>query len=306
MLRLPLPLHQVGAQEGSQSALASDLRSLRRVKNALMWRAGQTLLLANRTGNVIRGVTLKRNRQSNQADRARMALPCSPSPPGSAEDPPSRTSAFTLIELLVVIAIIAILAALLLPALRRAKDAAHGSACLNHLRQWCLATQIYAAEQNDFLPPEGFANPLHNHTNTGWYVQLPRVLGLPRYHDALWRTNAEVDPGRTIWLCPANKRRSNGNNLFHYCLNAYVDGRADDDHPTRIGNVPGPSRVVWLFDSKNLPAIGGWTFVHTNLHNRGAQIGFLDGHARRFRLPEYWNTTTGQARTNNADLVWRP
>jgi len=221
---------------------------------------------------------------------------------------PEPRRAFTLIELLVVIAIIAILAALLLPVLSKAKGKAHQIACAANLKQWGLATQLYAADQRDLLPPEGFPNPTDSQTNLGWYVQLPLQLGLPRYHDQPWRTNAQAATGRSVWICPANPRRSNGRNLFHYCLNQNADGTGDfePDSPPTLGSIPAPTMLIWMFDTKNLPAVGGWTFTHTNLHAGGINFLFLDGHVARFASQVYWDGELRRARTNLAELRWFP
>jgi prepilin-type processing-associated H-X9-DG protein len=152
------------------------------------------------------------------------------------------------------------------------------------------------------LPPEGAPNPTAADTNVGWYVQLPLELSLPRYADMAWRTNANIEPGNSVWICPGNSRRSNGNNLFQYCLNENVNGTGGDNVAIRISTIRQPSVVVWLFNSKNLPAVGD---VHTSVHDLGAQFVFLDGHVARFKLSAYGDAS-GDVITNNPDLVWWP
>ncbi len=220
--------------------------------------------------------------------------------------------AFTLVEMLVVIGIVGLLAALLLPVLGRAKTQAHAATCRNNLRQWGLATQLYATEYNDFLVPEGFENPTSmSQLTNGWYFYLPEMIKIPPYCETRWRTNADIDVGKSIWICPSNPRRSNGNNLFHYCFNGLIDGTGADNHRVRLAAIRNPPRIVLFFDSKNLPAVQTHTsnpgnYVHTNLHTGGAQFVFLDGHVARFRNKEYWDFAAGKGITNNPALVWIP
>ena len=63
-----------------------------------------------------------------------------------------KCAAFTLIELLVVIAIIAILVAMLLPALRLAKDAAKTITCLSNQKQTGIGFFAYADDNDGWLP----------------------------------------------------------------------------------------------------------------------------------------------------------
>lgn len=85
------------------------------------------------------------------------------------------TKSFTLVELLVVVTIIAILLALLMPALKNAREHGNSAACVNNLRQIHVAFASYAADHEDYFPHE---------------VQWWKYLGYGGEHDAAASTSA--------------------------------------------------------------------------------------------------------------------
>ncbi|MEN9732702.1 MAG: hypothetical protein RLZ45_697 [Verrucomicrobiota bacterium] len=217
--------------------------------------------------------------------------------------PEGAAPGFSLLELVAVLAILASVAALTLPALAKTRTRITGVGCLGNLRQWGIATFLWTTDHDDRLPKDGAPNG--RSTEEGWYVDLPRVLGIPPYRDSPWRTNPGVRLPDSPWICPANRRRSNSNNLFHYCLNQHVNGSGRGNQVT-LSSIPSPSETVWLFDNGRLAAVAGPNNVHTNLHQRGAQILFLDGHAQRRRSADYWDFSTGRGRWSVPGLVWAP
>jgi prepilin-type N-terminal cleavage/methylation domain-containing protein len=121
--------------------------------------------------------------------------------------------AFTLIELLVVISIIAILMAVLMPALKRAREGGKRAACLSNLKQLTLAWNMYADENDDRLVngATGYSDYtggdwathagelawIDTLDNTNWDAQ---IAGIKR--GALWPYLRNED----IYRCPTGRR----------------------------------------------------------------------------------------------------
>ena len=60
-------------------------------------------------------------------------------------------SAFTLIELLVVISVIAVLMSILMPVLRKAREAGQRAVCLSNIKQLNVAWLMYAGDNDEML-----------------------------------------------------------------------------------------------------------------------------------------------------------
>ena len=198
---------------------------------------------------------------------------------------------FTLIELLVVIAIIAILAAMLMPALAKAKHKAHGAACMNNLRQWGLAQNMYLDDNRNVFPLPKIATATPG--SSGYNENTPGWSDFKNFHNAGQGDNAWFNAlpsyvgGKALWEIasdPAN----------------FVSGRKIFDCPgvTQPAEVTDPNRVVFNYGMNpkgntglDASIVYGVNFKSTMVQNPSAFVFMGDGRARSTDLPYYGTPT---------------
>jgi prepilin-type N-terminal cleavage/methylation domain-containing protein/prepilin-type processing-associated H-X9-DG protein len=140
---------------------------------------------------------------------------------------------FTLIELLVVIAIIALLMSVIVPSLRKAKEAAKNIICRNNLRQYGLAGAMYTSEHDDLFPNAwgSIFRSIDPDRLCQWHDQSRNPLIRPELAGSLWPYLGEQDKSH---LCPVFDRFARQNHncntgipiepIFSYSMNAYLGG----------------------------------------------------------------------------------
>lgn len=202
-----------------------------------------------------------------------------------------RPAGFTLVELLTVIAIIGVLAAIIVPVVGKVRNSTRKSQSLNNLRQFGTALQLYAADNNGYVPvwhdyTETITDPRSGATiyGTYWWEQLQQYLG---GDDKVFHS-----PAHEQFDSSSRERISE---TISYGWNYAVMGRhigdssRTGDHRLNSREFPSPPNTLVASEARD---ISSWGFIAAdtppNATRYGTDIPVLlaDGHVQTLTQTE--------------------
>jgi prepilin-type N-terminal cleavage/methylation domain-containing protein/prepilin-type processing-associated H-X9-DG protein len=224
---------------------------------------------------------------------------------------PCRRRGFTLVELMVVIGIIALLISILMPSLRRAREAASSAACLSNLRQIGLAFATYANDHRGSVVPKDYydlKNPSAVPGNWAGILVDGKYLAAPAQPDPK-STNST---GNSVFRCPSGQDQRwnlatpsyaggeysgvgacfwrqqsaqsgkyydiwyavNGDNATFgvYPMNMLPVPGSNINQLMKLGRIRRPDRVPLVYDGLQHHFGLGWGYVHINARHNGARV----------------------------------
>ncbi len=250
---------------------------------------------------------------------------------------------FTLVELMVVIAIIATLAALLLPALRNAKEVAARIQCLGNIRQLQMVVSEYETDYDGAVMGVHWYGPYatvmgskYSASGIAGWLSMLSYYGYFGYDAFVPKPTVlnpvgEISP-RNILVCPSYQRiMPDGTSVdvgfvkrvySHFGLTGLVR-YANHSSPTyavqqklNINKLKKPSETGRLGDVYNGSHSGALTGAAIQLyesaprayrHSKGINMSFADGHVEWFRASKqpYISCFPGSSNANSgADWFW--
>lgn len=219
---------------------------------------------------------------------------------------------FTLVELLVVIGLIAVLIGLLFTTLARARRSANSVACQSNLRQWGMATEVYAGENKGYLPRRGQgvgATTLVGRP-TDWFNALPPDLKLQPYMDLVASNQIPRPPVSSLWICREAEDFA-GSYYWSYGMNMGLsvwDAGQNQGQPDKITGVGDTATMVLFTDAPGnycsvFPSQSPNGYNPVPRHDGYVNICFLDGHVEAIS-GSYIGCGTGLI--EHPDVRWHP
>ncbi len=183
----------------------------------------------------------------------------------------NHSSKFTLIELLVVIAIIAILAAMLLPALKNAKEVAKKAVCMSNFKQYGIAISQYSDDYNGWMPISGSPDDI-GAVPTLWRVEIAPYLGINDITGDDSHSVYNIKLGQGIFCCPswqapaalAASKNCYGGSGWNYTYFGYSDNpvKAGTRLRCKISSISNPSISIICGEATDWQGFGAWDYAY--------------------------------------------